>query len=94
MIGLGLHNYDPESSAYIQKEREILAILIPVGYWVAAIGFSFGVRLVKKDLAGELVESGHISTRRKIGFSAFAVLLGSLTVAMFVTSFAVPGQIG
>ena len=94
MIGLGLRNYDPESAAYIQKEREILAILIPVGYWVAAIGFLFGVRRVKADLAGDLVESGNISTRRKIGFSAFVVILGSLTIAMFVTSFAVPGQIG
>jgi hypothetical protein len=40
-------------------------------------------------MAGELVEAGHISWRRKLGFSVVAVILGSVTIAMFVTSLAV-----
>jgi hypothetical protein len=94
IIGLALRNYDPESAAYVQQERNILAALIPIGYWVGGIGFLFGVRKVRADLAGQLIEADDISWRRKIGFSAFAVILGSVTIAMFVTSFAVPGQIG
>jgi hypothetical protein len=94
IIGLALRNYDPESDAYVQQERNILAALIPIGYWVGGIGFLLAVRKVRADMAGELVEAGHINLRRKLGFSAFVVILGSVTIAMFVTSFAVPGQIG
>jgi hypothetical protein len=94
IIGLALRNYDPSSAAYIQQERNILAALIPIGYWVGGVGFFLGIRKIHADLAGELVEAGDISRRRKVGFSAFLVILGSVTIAMFVTSFAVPGQIG
>ena len=94
IIGLALRNYDPESAAYVQQERNILAALIPVGYWVGGVGFLLAIPKVRADLAGELVEAGNISWRRKLGFSAFVFILGSVTISMFVTSFAVPGQIG
>ena len=94
IIGLALRNYDPEGDAYVQQERNILAALIPIGYWVGGIGFLLSVRNVRADMAGELVEAGHISRRRQVGFSAFVMILGSVTISMFVTSFAVPGQIG
>jgi hypothetical protein len=86
MIGLALRNYDPESSAYIQKTRDILAILIPIGYWVAGIGFLLCINKVKRDLGGEIVEVGRMSWRRKGGFIGFAATLTSLTIALFVTS--------
>jgi hypothetical protein len=94
IIGLALRNYSPTSDAYVRQERNILAALIPIGYWVGGVGFLLGIRKIRADMAGELVEAGDISWRRKIGFSVFVVILGSVTVAMFVTSFAVPGQIG
>ena len=94
IIGLALRDYDPESAAYVQQERSILAALIPVGYWVGGIGFLLAIPKVRADLAGELVEVGNTSWRRKVGLSAFVFILASITVSMFVTSFAVPGQIG
>jgi hypothetical protein len=41
-----------------------------------------------------LIEAGHISWRRNLGFSAFVVISGAVAIAMSVTSFAVPGQVG
>lgn len=86
MIGLALRNYDPESPAYIRKTRDILAILIPVGYWVAGIGFLLCITRVKRDLRGDIVEVGRTSWRRRAGFVGFAAILVSLTIALFVTS--------
>lgn len=94
IIGLALRNYNPSSAAYVQQERNILATLIPVGYCVGGIGFLLGIRKVRADLSGDLVEADNISWRRKVGFTAFLVILGSITIAMFVTSFVVPGQVG
>ena len=89
IIGLALRNYNIHSDAYTQKTRDILAILIPVGYWVAGIGFLLAVPLVMADLRGQSTEVGRISLRRKCGFTAFVVILGSLTVALLVTSLVV-----
>jgi hypothetical protein len=86
MIGLALRRYEAGSSAYIQKTRDILAILIPVGYWVAGIGFLLSINKVNRDLRGDVVEVGRTSWRRKVGFAGFAVILIFLTVALFVTS--------
>jgi hypothetical protein len=86
IIGLVLRDYDPQSPAYIQKTRDILAILIPVGYWVAGIGFLLSINKVKRDLRGDIVEVGHVSQRRKAGFIGFAAILICLTIALFVTS--------
>lgn len=86
MIGLALRNFEPESPAYIQKTRDILAILIPVGYWVAGIGFLLSINKVKRDLRGDMVEVGRISWRRRFGFIGFASILICLTISLFVTS--------
>jgi hypothetical protein len=86
MIGLALRRYEAGSSAYIQKTRDILAILIPVGYWVAGIGFLLSINKVNRDLRGDVVEVGRTSWRRKVGFAGFTVILIYLTVALFVTS--------
>ena len=84
MIGLALFNYDVGSEAYVEKTRNILAILIPVGYWVAGIGFLFAVRKVRADLDGGMIEVGRISRLRKTAFATFWILLGCLTIALFV----------
>lgn len=86
IIGLALRDYDLGSPAYIQKTRDILAALIPVGYWVAGIGFLFCINKVKRDLAGDIVEVDQISWWRKFGFITFAAILISLTIALFVVS--------
>jgi hypothetical protein len=86
MIGLSLRHY-----VYIVKTREILAILIPVGYWVAAVGFLLAINKVKADLAGRMVPMGMISRRRKAAFVAFLLVLGCLTISLFVVSFTIDG---
>ena len=86
IIGLALRNYDVESAAYIEKTKVILAVLIPVGYWVAGVGFLFCIRLVRRDVAGDIVAPGQMSFRRKLAFGTFAVVLGALVIALFVTS--------
>jgi MFS family permease len=86
IIGLALRDYEPESPAYIDKTRDILAILIPIGYWVAGVGFLFCINKVKRDLRGDIVEVGRTSWRRKGGFIGFLVILISLTIALSVTS--------
>ena len=97
MIGLGLKDYEPGTQAYIQKTRDILAILIPIGYWVAGIGFLLAIPKVNEDIrAARAARDGedndsrlHASTQRKTAFLVFAALLGSLTIAFFVVSLTV-----
>ncbi|KIW12285.1 hypothetical protein PV08_09562 [Exophiala spinifera] len=95
IIGLALRNFEPGSPAYLEKTRDILAILIPIGYWLGGAGFLLGIRRVKQDIAsgrslddgaGMSGSIGRISTRRKLAFSAFGVVLAALTVALLVTS--------
>jgi hypothetical protein len=91
MIGLSLRHYAVGTNAYIVKTREILAILIPVGYWIAAAGFLLAINKVKADLAGHMVPIGMISWRRKAAFIAFLVVLGCLTISLFVVSLTIDG---
>lgn len=91
MIGLSLRHYVVGSEAYIIQTRKILAVLIPVGYWVGAAGFLFAINKVKADLAGNLVPIGMITWRRKFAFIAFIVVLGCLTVSLFVVSLTIRG---
>ena len=91
MIGLSLRHYAVGTNAYIVKTREILAILIPVGYWVAAAGFLLAINKVNADLAGHMVPIGMISRRRKAAFIAFLVVLACLTISLFVVSLTIDG---
>jgi hypothetical protein len=90
MIGLSLRHYEVGSKAYIQETRKILAILIPIGYWVAGIGFLLAISQVKKDLKNEYAEK--ISSKRKLLFGTGAALLGSLTISLFVVSLTNTGE--
>ncbi len=97
MIGLGLKHYEPGTQAYITKTRDILAILIPIGYWLAGIGFLLAIPKVNQDIrsarAAQDSEDGgpriYVSKLRKGAFLAFVVLLGSLTIAFFAVSLTV-----
>ncbi|KAI9718528.1 MAG: hypothetical protein M1812_003979 [Candelaria pacifica] len=87
IIGLALRTVDSESMFYMQREKIILAVLIPVGYWIAGIGFLLAVGKVKRDLATGGISVGQkLSGRRKVGFLSFAVGLGGLVIALFVAS--------
>ena len=97
MIGLGLQDYEPGTQAYLDKTRDILAILIPIGYWVAGIGFLLAIPKINQDIrSARAARDGQdggaqprASKRRQIAFLAFAALLASLTIAFFVVSLTV-----
>jgi hypothetical protein len=88
---LALRNYEVGSTAYIEATRDILAALIPIGYWVAGVGFLLAVPYVRRDIATRQQNrpEAPISKRRVIGFSLFAGFLSSLTIALLVTSLVV-----
>lgn len=90
IIGLALRNYDIESATYINATKIILAVLIPLGYWLAFVGFLVSIPSVRRDMAGDIVPLGQLSTFRKVAFGSFAVALGALVIALFVTSLVIP----
>jgi MFS family permease len=89
IIGLALRFYDPASDAYTQKTKVILAVLIPVGYAVGGVGFLASIRSVNRDIRGDIIAPGGMSTLRKTAFFAFFAFLGALTIALFVVSLVV-----
>ncbi|KAL8810989.1 MAG: hypothetical protein Q9223_004255 [Gallowayella weberi] len=86
IIGLALRKTDSTSSAYLEKTRIALAVVISVGYWLAGVGFLLAVPLVKKDLAGQFVEGRLRWGGRKGGFFAGGCVLGALVVSLFTVS--------
>ncbi|KAF2678472.1 MFS general substrate transporter, partial [Lentithecium fluviatile CBS 122367] len=50
IIGLALMNEETTSEGYRRATQVCLAVIIPVGYWLAGIGFLLSVPLVKRDL--------------------------------------------
>ncbi|KAL8686641.1 MAG: hypothetical protein Q9224_005385 [Gallowayella concinna] len=86
IVGLALRKTDPTSSAYIEKTRIALAVMIPVGYWLAGVGFLLAVPLVKRDLAGHFVEGRLCWSGRKGGFLAAGCVLGALVISLFTVS--------
>ena len=85
IIGLALRNTDPGSATYTKDTQVALAVIIPVGYWLAGVGFLFAVPLLKRDLV-EDIASHQIGRSRKMGVLIFGAVLGSLVVALFVAS--------
>lgn len=86
IIGLALRNVDPTRPEYFQRTKIILAVFIPVGYWLAGIGLLLCVSEVRKDVRGEMISLGGLSRPRKATFAVFTFLLAALVVALFVTS--------
>lgn len=85
IIGLALRNVDSASQAYLDGTKIALAVMIPVGYWLAGIGFLLAIPLVRRDLAGDFVQ-GRLSARRKVGFGLFGAVVGIMVVVLFVVS--------
>ena len=86
IVGLALRNTEPESGAYLEKTRIALAVMIPVGYWLAAVGFLVAIPLVRRDLEGRFIRDRLQWSGRKGGFAVGSCILGSLVVALFVVS--------
>ncbi|CAN9345202.1 unnamed protein product [Alternaria alternata] len=85
IIGLALMNEETASESYRKATQLCLAIIIPVGYWLAGVGFLLSIPLVKKDLREEFV-LGRLSGRRKIGSAIFAGVLAVVVITLFVVS--------
>ncbi|CAN9368378.1 unnamed protein product [Alternaria sp. RS040] len=85
IIGLALMNEETASESYRKATQLCLGIIIPVGYWLAGVGFLLSVPLVKKDLREEFV-SGRLSRRRKIGSAIFGGVLAVVVITLFVVS--------
>ena len=85
IIGLALRNVDSDSEEYLEGVKIALAVIIPVGYWLAGVGFLLSLPLVKRDLAGDFVQ-GKIGILRKQGYIYFAVVVGVMVVVLFVVS--------
>lgn len=85
IIGLALRNVDSSSQEYLNGTRIALAVIIPVGYWLAGMGFLLSIPLVKRDLAGNFVE-GKLGMGRRIGFATFGAVVAVMVVILFVIS--------
>ncbi|KAL8779825.1 MAG: hypothetical protein Q9203_000917 [Teloschistes exilis] len=86
ILGLALRNTDAGTSAYLEKTRIALAVLIPVGYWIAGVGFLLAIPLVRRDLAGDFVKGNLRWTRRKGGLMLGGCILAALVLALFIVS--------
>lgn len=85
IIGLALRDVDSSSEAYLNGTRIALAVIIPVGYWVAGVGFLIAIPFVRKDLKGDFVR-GALSGRRKARFGGVGLVVGVMVVVLFVVS--------
>ena len=85
IIGLALRDVDSSSKAYLDKTRIALAVIIPVGYWLAGIGFLLALPLVRRDLNRDFAGIA-LGSRRIAGFSAFAFVVGGMVIGLFVAS--------
>lgn len=85
IIGLALRNIDSDSQTYLDGTKIALAVIIPIGYWIAGIGFLMGLNPVKRDLNGDFVQ-GSLEQTRRLSFGTFAFILGGLVIGFFVSS--------
>ena len=85
IIGLALRKDASDSQAYVVSTKVALAVIIPIGYWVAGVGFLLAVPLVRRDLNQEFVRND-LGSGRKISYGLFAFVLGGLVVGLFVVS--------
>jgi MFS family permease len=85
IIGLALKNEDTTSESYRRATQLCLAIIIPIGYWVAGVGFLLSIPLVRKDLQHSYI-SGNLTASRERWFYVFAALLGAVVITLFIVS--------
>ena len=85
IIGLALRDVDSSSQVYLDKIRIALAVIIPIGYWLAGIGFLLALPLVKRDLRCNFARTA-LGSGRIAGFSVFAFVIGGMVIGLFVAS--------
>ena len=85
IIGLALRKVDSSSQAYLDRTKIALAVMIPMGYWLAGVGFLSAIPSVKKDLVGDFVR-GQLIIQRKIGFISLGAIMGVMVLVLFVIS--------
>lgn len=85
IIGLALRNTDVASSTYTKDTQVALAVIIPVGYWIAGIGFLAAVPLLRQDLVAN-ISSDKLGRARRRWAVAFAIALVLMVIALFVVS--------
>lgn len=86
IIGLALRGTDPGSAEYTKDSQVALAVIIPVCYWIAGVGFLAALPLLKRDIQMGVELETSISSLRKQFMWVFLALLLSLVVALFVAS--------
>ena len=85
IIGLALRNVPTDSQAYSVSTEVALAVIIPVGYWIAGLGFLLAIPLLRRDLDDDFVR-GSLRLGRKAGYGIFSIILGGLVIGLFATS--------
>lgn len=88
IVGLALRNTDSTSEVYRKDTQLVLAVIIPVCYWLAGIGFLLAVPLLRRDLADGVDLEMSVSKKRKQALWLLAVVLSMLVVALFIASIA------
>ncbi|KAI9728225.1 MAG: hypothetical protein M1828_004686 [Chrysothrix sp. TS-e1954] len=83
IIGLALRSTDPTSAAYTQATQIALAVIIPVGYWIAGVGFLASIPLLKADLNRDLLTRPLANVRKIFLWTIVGVLL-AMVLALFV----------
>lgn len=91
IIGLALRNTDVASAAYTKDTQVALAVIIPVGYWLAGIGFLAAVPLLKHDLSRDIL-ANTLGRGSKIGIWTFAFVICAMVIALFVASIVIATQ--
>ena len=86
IVGLALQRLDPGSAEYTRDTQLVLAVIIPVCYWIAGVGFLLAVPLLKADVRNGVEVEGRVSGRRKGWLSGVAAVVMGLVIALFVAS--------
>ncbi|KAK5937490.1 hypothetical protein PMZ80_010108 [Knufia obscura] len=91
IIGLALRNTDVASPTYTKDTQVALAVIIPICYWIAGVGFLCAVPLLKRDFT-EQISSSTLGRGKKVGVLSFAILLSALVIALFVASIVIAAK--
>lgn len=86
IVGLALQRLDPASAEYRRDTQIVLAVIIPVCYWLAGIGFLLAVPLLKSDLRSGVQIESSLSGRRRGWILGLGTAVLALVVALFVAS--------
>lgn len=91
IIGLALRNTDVASPGYTKDTQVALAVIIPVGYWLAGTGFLAAVPLLKRDTERDIL-ANRFGRRSKVGAWFFGLLICTMTIALFVADIVIATQ--